>query len=38
VLGKSGLLRTMVQSHGLATIPADSEGLDQGRVIDIWIV
>jgi molybdopterin molybdotransferase len=38
VLGKSGLLRTMVQSHGLAAIPADSEGLDQGRVIDIWIV
>jgi molybdopterin molybdotransferase len=38
VLGKSGLLRTMVQSHGLAAIPADAEGLDQGKVIDIWIV
>jgi molybdopterin molybdotransferase len=38
VLGKSGLLRTMLQAHGLAVIPAESEGLDQGRMIDVWIV
>ncbi|MFH1913314.1 MAG: gephyrin-like molybdotransferase Glp [Pseudomonadota bacterium] len=38
MLGKSGLLRTMIQAHGLTAIPADSEGLDQGRMIDVWIV
>jgi len=38
VLGKSGLLRTMLQAHGLTAIPAESEGLDQGRLIDVWIV
>jgi molybdopterin molybdotransferase len=38
VLGKSGLLRTMLRAHGLAAIPADSEGFDQGRMIDVWIV
>ena len=38
VLGKSGLLRTMVQAQGLAAIPADAEGLYQGSEIDIWIV
>ncbi|OIQ49099.1 Molybdopterin molybdenumtransferase [Pseudodesulfovibrio hydrargyri] len=38
VLGKSGLLRTIVQAHGLAVIPADSEGLYASELIDIWIV
>jgi len=38
VLGKSGLLRTMVQADGLASIPADSEGLYEGQTIDIWMV
>lgn len=38
VLGKSGLLRTMLKAHGLTSIPADAEGLDQGRMIDVWIV
>jgi molybdopterin molybdotransferase len=38
VLGKSGLLRTMVQAHGLAVIPAESEGLYASELIDIWIV
>lgn len=38
VLGKSGLLRTIVQADGLAAIPADSEGLYEGELIDIWII
>lgn len=38
VLGKSGLLRTMIQAQGLAAIPADSEGLYEGQLIDVWIV
>lgn len=38
VLGKSGLLRTIVQAQGLAAIPADSEGLYQGEMIDVWII
>jgi molybdopterin molybdotransferase len=38
VLGKSGLLRTMVQAQGLAVIPAESEGLNKGRMIPVWIV
>ena len=38
VLGKSGLLRTMVRADGLAAIPAESEGLYQGAEIDVWLV
>lgn len=38
VLGKSGLLRTIVQADGLAVIPADAEGLYAHELIDIWIV
>jgi len=38
VLGKSGLLRTIVQADGLASIPADSEGLYEGQLIDIWTI
>lgn len=38
VLGKSGLLRTLVRADGLATIPADAEGLYADSVIDIWII
>lgn len=38
VLGKSGLLRTMIQANGLAAIPVDSEGLYVEEVIDIWTV
>jgi molybdopterin molybdotransferase len=30
VLGKSGLIRTMVEADGLVEIDRDSEGLDQG--------
>lgn len=38
VLGKSGLLRTMIQAQGLAAIPADSEGLYEDQLIDVWMV
>lgn len=38
VLGKSGLLRTMIQAQGLAAIPADAEGLYQEEMIDVWMV
>jgi len=38
VLGKSGLLRTMVRADGLAAIPADSEGLYESQNIDVWLV
>ena len=30
VLGKSGLIRTMVEAQGLVEIPRDSEGVDEG--------
>ena len=38
VLGKSGLLRTIVHADGLASIPADAEGLYQGELINVWII
>ena len=38
VLGKSGLLRTMIRAHGLVAIPAESEGLYEKQLIDVWII
>lgn len=38
VLGKSGLLRTMVLADGLSPIPAESEGVYEGGLVDVWIV
>ncbi len=35
VLGKSGLLNTMVMADGLVCIDANSEGLDAGTVVDV---
>ncbi|MGD8251832.1 MAG: molybdopterin molybdotransferase MoeA [Desulfobacterales bacterium] len=35
VLGKSGLLNTMVMADGLVRIDANSEGLDAGTVVEI---
>lgn len=37
VMGKSGLLRTLLRSDGLMPIPAASEGLDAGAPVDIWL-
>jgi molybdopterin molybdotransferase len=38
VLGKSGLLRTLLQSDGLLAIPADVEGCREGQEVDVWIL
>lgn len=38
VLGKSGLLRTLLQSDGLLVIPADVEGFREGEDVDVWIL
>ncbi len=38
VLGKSGLLRTLLQSDGLLVIPAEAEGFRAGEEVDVWIL
>jgi molybdopterin molybdotransferase len=38
VLGKSGLLRTLVDAHGLMSVPADAEGVYKDALIDVWTV
>jgi molybdopterin molybdotransferase len=38
VLGKSGLLRTMLRADGLVRIPADTEGLFEGHPVDVWLL
>ena len=38
LFGKSGLLRTLVQAHGLVRIPAESEGLLQGRQVRVLLI
>ncbi|HEY7746660.1 MAG TPA: molybdopterin molybdenumtransferase MoeA, partial [Desulfuromonadales bacterium] len=38
VLGKSGLLRTLLQSDGLLVVPADVEGFREGQEVDVWIL
>lgn len=35
VLGKSGLLKTLIQAHGLLPIPADREGLEAGTTVRV---
>lgn len=38
VLGKSGLMKTLVQAHGLAAIPAGLEGLEAGTTIRVMLL
>jgi molybdopterin molybdotransferase len=38
VVGKSGLLRTLLQSQGLLAIPAAAEGCREGEEVDVWIL
>jgi molybdopterin molybdotransferase len=38
VLGRSGLIRTMVQADGLVEIPRDSEGLDAGATVEVVLL
>jgi molybdopterin molybdotransferase len=35
ILGKSGLINTMVQADGLIEIGMNTEGLDQGTIVDV---
>lgn len=37
VLGKSGLLKTLIKSDGVVCIPAGSEGLEQGTLVDVLL-
>lgn len=38
VLGKSGLMRTLVRSCGLVVVPEASEGLYKGNEVDVWLI
>ena len=38
VLGKSGLLNTMVQADGLVTIAENTEGLDAGAMVSVYLI
>ncbi|MFP4670955.1 MAG: gephyrin-like molybdotransferase Glp [Desulfohalobiaceae bacterium] len=38
VLGKSGLLRTMLQAQGLLRIPAQLEGLEKGSMAEVFLL
>jgi molybdopterin molybdotransferase len=38
VLGKSGLIGTLVRADGLMRIPADTEGFGKGHEVDIWMI
>jgi molybdopterin molybdotransferase len=35
VLGKSGLISTMVESHGLAQIPPEKQGFAEGDIVEV---
>ena len=37
LFGKSGLLNTLVQSNGIIRIPAESEGLEEGEQVEVWL-
>jgi molybdopterin molybdotransferase len=37
VLGRSGLLRSLVQGHGLVRVPLGSEGLDVGTRVEVLL-
>jgi molybdopterin molybdotransferase len=38
ILGKSGLIHTMVKADGLIAIDMHTEGLDQGSIVEVMIV
>lgn len=37
VLGKSGLISTMVKADGVAHLPLNKEGVEAGELVDIWL-
>jgi molybdopterin molybdotransferase len=38
VLGASGLIRTMVEAHGLIAVDLNSEGLDKDTMVDVLLI
>lgn len=38
VIGKSGLLRTLLQSQGLLIMPEEVEGYREGEEVDVWMI
>lgn len=36
VLGKSGLLRTLIETSGVIVIPADTEGIEEGSKVQVY--
>jgi molybdopterin molybdotransferase len=38
LLGKSGLLTTMIRAQGLVRIPADTEGLSKDDEVEAWLI
>ncbi len=38
ILGKSGLIRTMVEADGLVAIDQHSEGMDAGRMVEVQLI
>ncbi len=38
ILGQSGLIRTMVEARGLVAVDLNSEGLDQGMMVDVILI
>jgi molybdopterin molybdotransferase len=36
ILGKSGLINTMVKADGLIEVGMNTEGLDQG--VEVWVI
>lgn len=37
VLGKSGLISTMVKADGVAHVPLGKEGVEAGELLDVWL-
>jgi molybdopterin molybdotransferase len=37
LFGKSGLIRTLTEGHGLVRVPANSEGLDEGTPVTVLL-
>ncbi|WP_003544424.1 gephyrin-like molybdotransferase Glp [Desulfotomaculum nigrificans] len=37
VLGKSGLISTMVKADGVAHLPLTKEGVEAGELVDVWL-
>ncbi len=38
ILGKSGLISTFINAHGLLRIPSDSEGFQEGEIVEIILL